>query len=164
MISARLDKKNHSRNRFDCGVEALNNYLRVMANQQSSRDNTRTFVLEDENESTHIIGFYTLTMTPIILGALPTKLQKKHHAAGAAGLLARLAVDKHYVRRGFGEWLLIDALNKLLIASETVAFPLIIVNAKDGAIQFYEKFGFKTFQDRTDKLFITVSDVHGSLK
>ncbi len=36
-------------------------------------------------------------------------------------------------RKGFSEWLLIDALRKLLAASESVAFPVIIVDAKDGA-------------------------------
>ena len=38
-----LDKAKHDRNRFNCGVEALNNYLKVMASQQAKKDNTRTF-------------------------------------------------------------------------------------------------------------------------
>ncbi len=163
MISVPLDKKKHERNRFDCGVEALNNYLRVMANQQSGKDNTRTFVLEDEAHPEVIIGYYTLTMTAIVLDALPTKLQQKHQNAGAGGLIARLAVDKRYVRRGFGEWLLIDALKKLLTASELVAFPLIIVDAKEGAVAFYEKFGFTAFLNQPNKLFITVANVRVSL-
>ena len=163
MISIPLDKKKHDRNGFDCGVEALNNYLRVMANQQSSKDNTRTFVLEDDARPELIIGYYTLTMTTIALDALPTKLQQKHQNADAGGLIARLAVDKRYVKRGFGEWLLIDALKKLLAASELVAFPLIIVDAKDGATAFYEKLGFTAFLDQPNKLFITLANVRASL-
>lgn len=163
MITVPLDKNKHRPNRFDCGVEALNNYLRMMANQQSRKDNTRTFVLEDGGFSEHIVGFYTLTMTHIDLDALPAKLQKKHQNTQAGGLIARLAVDKRYVRRGFGEWLLIDALKKLLLASEVVAFPLIIVDAKQGAIQFYEKFGFLAFPNTPDKLLITIADVRKSL-
>ena len=163
MMTVQLDKKKHNRNHFDCGVEALNNYLRMMANQQSSKDNTRTFVLEDESKPEYIIGYYTLTMTPIDLDALPTKLRKKYQNAHAGGLIARLVVDKRYAKRGFGEWLLIDALKKLLLANETVAFPLIIVDAKEGAIQFYEKFGFTAFLDTPNKLFIKVADVRTSL-
>jgi len=163
MIAVQLDKKMHNRNRFDCGVDALNNYLRIMANQQSSKDNSRTFVLVDEHKPENIIGYYTLTMTPIDLDALPTKLRKKHQYAHAGGLIARLAVDKQYAQRGFGEWLLIDALKKLLSASETVAFPLIIVDAKEGSVQFYEKFGFCAFLDTPNKLFISVADVRASL-
>jgi GNAT superfamily N-acetyltransferase len=163
VISVPLDKKKHDRNRFDCGVEALNNYLRVMANQQSGKDNTRTFVLEDEARPEFIIGYYTLTMTMINLDALPVKLQQRHQNAEAGGLIARLAVDTRYAKRGFGEWLLIDALRKLLAASELVAFPLIIVDAKEGAIAFYEKFGFTAFLDQPNKLFITLANVRTSL-
>ncbi len=164
MITVQLDKKKHNREAFDCGVDALNNYLRVIAGQQSSRDNTRTFVLEDANVSESIIGFYTLTMTSFNLNALPEKLQKKHNNVKAGGLIARLAVDKRYVKQGFGEWLLIDALKKLLLASQIVAFPIIIVDAKEGVIQFYKKFGFTAFLDTPDKLFITLAEVRASLE
>lgn len=159
MITVRLDKTKHNRDQFDCGVVVLNNYLKAMASQQAQKDNTRTFVLEDEVDSSIILGFYTLTMVPIDLKNLPEKLQKKHHAASIAGLIARLAVDKHYTRQGFGELLLIDALRRLLDASELVAFPFVVVNAKDGAVGFYEKFGFTLFVDSLNKLYITISDV-----
>ncbi len=73
-----LDKAKRDRNRFNCGIEALNNYLKMMASQQAKKDNTRTFVLEDTDDDAHIIGFYTLAMTQIDLEKLPKKLQKKH--------------------------------------------------------------------------------------
>lgn len=163
MNTVLLDKAKHDRNCFNCGIEALNNYLKMMASQQAKKDNTRTFVLEDDNNSAHIIGFYTLTMTPIDLQALPDKLQKKHQSSTSGGLIARLAVDKRYHGKGFGEWLLIDALRKLLAASDSVAFPVVIVDAKDGAHQFYKHYGFQAFQDTEHKLFITIADVRASL-
>jgi GNAT superfamily N-acetyltransferase len=164
VISVPLDKVSHNRNRFDCGVNALNNYLKVMANQQSARDNSRTYLLEDINQPSYIVGFYTLTVTPVDLSALPEKFLKRHQNARAGGLIARLAVDKRYSGKGYGEWLLIDALNKLLSASEAVGFPVIIVDARDGAAQFYEKFGFAAFEDSPNKLFITVATVRKNLK
>ena len=163
MITVQLDKNKHDRNHFDCGVKALNSYLKVMASQQSKKDNTRTFVLEDETKPEHIIGYYTLTIMPINLDSLPKKLQKKHHNARSGGLIARLAVDKRYKKQGYGEWLLISALRKLLLVSETVAFPLVIVDAKEGSIEFYKKFGFIAFQDTPNKLFITIADIRVSL-
>ncbi|CAM3157614.1 GNAT family N-acetyltransferase [Vibrio rarus] len=163
MNSVLLDKAKHDRNRFNCGIDELNNYLKVMASQQAKKDNTRTFVLEDDRNNSHIIGFYTLTMTPIDLKALPDRLQEKHHSSTSGGLIARLAVDNRYQARGFGEWLLIDALRKLVAASDSVAFPVVIVDAKDGAKDFYERYGFQAFSDTENKLFITISDVRESL-
>ena len=164
MNSVPLDKSKHDRKRFDCGIEALNNYLRLMANQHSVRDNTRTYVLEEESHPSHIIGYYTLTMIPLDLGSLPSRLQKKYQNIRAGGLIARLAVDTRYAGNGYGEWLLIDALKKLLSASESVGFPVVIVDAKDGSAQFYEKFGFRAFKDTPGKLFITISDIRESIK
>ena len=162
MHTTLLDKAKHDRNRFNCGIEALNNYLKVMASQQAKKDNTRTFILESDNDSSHIVGFYTLTMTPIDLKALPEKLQKKHQPSTSGGLIARLAVDERYKGKGLGEWLLIDALRKLLAASDSVAFPVVIVDAKDGAKHFYERYGFKAFHDAEHKLFITIAEVRGN--
>ena len=164
MQSTPLDKKRHKRHRFDCGVEALNNYLKVMANQQSTRDNSKTYVLESPEDPARIIGFYTLTMISVDLGILPPKLQKKHRNHNTAALIARLAVDKQYVGRGFGAWLLIDALKKLLMASEAVAFPLIVVDAKEGVSDFYEKFGFRSFTNENGRLYMSVADVRTSSK
>ena len=164
MISVSLDKKRHDRKRFDCGVNALNNYLQMMANQQSNKDNTRTFILEDATNPQYIIGYYTLTMITIELTSLPSNLQKKHHNSNSVGLIARLAVDKRYKNKGFGEWLLVDALKKLLDASDLVAFPLIVVDAKDGASDFYKKFGFISFFDENNKLFITVESIRKSFE
>lgn len=163
MNTVLLEKAKHDRSRFNCGIEALNNYLKVMASQQAKKDNTRTFVLEDDNDSSDIIGFYTLTMAPIDLIALPDQLQKKHQSSTSGGLIARLAVDERYKGKGFGEWLLIDALRKLLAASDSVAFPVIIVDAKDDAKYFYERYGFQAFKEAENKLFITISDVRANL-
>lgn len=163
MNTVLLDKAKHDRNRFNCGIETLNNYLKLMASQQAKKDNTRTFILEADNDNSQIIGFYTLTMTPIDLKALPDKLQKRHQSSTSGGLIARLAVDERYKGKGFGEWLLIDALKKLLAASDSVAFPVVIVDAKDGAKHFYERYGFQAFQYAENKLFITISDIRASL-
>ena len=162
MKTVLLNKSKHDRKRFDCENKALNNYLQLMASQQSQRDNTRTFIIEDSSNSNYIVGYYTLTMIHIDLTSLPSKLQKKHQNSQSAGLIARLAVDRRYQKRGYGEFLLVDALQKLLMASESVAFPLIIVDAKEGASEFYCKFGFQKFIDEKDRLFITIDAVRKS--
>lgn len=43
----------------------------------------------------------------------------------------------YLAKKGFGEWLSVDSLKKLLAASNFVAFPP-VVDAKEGAIDFYK--------------------------
>ena len=162
MQTVLLDKKRHNRKKFDCGVSVLNDFLRLMANQQSQRDNSRTYVLEDTNNPEKIAGFYTLSMVNISLEKLPESLQKKHPLQTSSGLIARLAVDKAYQGRGLGSWLLAEALYKLLDASEAVGFPLVVVDAKEGKVSFYESFGFTRFKHEKDRLFITVADIRAN--
>lgn len=164
MQTVPLDKKRHNRKDFDCGVEALNNYLKLIANQQSVKDNSRTYVLEDDKNKGAIVGFYTLTMVSIDLSALPRNIQNKHPKSHSSGLIARLAVDRRYASKGLGAWLLIDALKKLLMASDVVGFPMIVVDAKEGKSTFYEQFGFSAFKNETNKLFISVADVRVSFE
>ncbi len=133
-----------------------------MANQQSKRDNARTFVLEDKNNPNYIIDYYTLTIISLDFTSLPDKLQKKHYNFNTAALIARLAVNKRYQNSGFGEWLLVDALKKLLNVNKTVPFPIIVVDAKDGAEEFYKKYGFTPFSDVKNRLFITIDTVRKS--
>lgn len=159
-----LDKNKHQRKTFDCGNEALNNYLKLMANQQSQKDNSRTYILEDTINKGRIVGFYTLSLTTVNLSSLPKHLQKKHPHSYTAGLLARLAVDKRYAGKGFGSWLLVDALKKLLLASDTVWYPMVMVDAKEDAKYFYEQFGFCSFLDEKYKLFMSISDIRSSFE
>ncbi len=133
----------------------MNRYLKYYANQHSKKDITRTYVLTDEKELSKILGFYTITMSYVKLSdekILPV------------ALIGRLGVDKAHQKQGYGEYLLVDALLKLLQASEIVGFTHIVVDAKDGVGQFYEKFGFVPFQDEKNKLFITVKTVRNSFQ
>ena len=164
MTTVALDTKKHNRNNFDCGVESLNNYLKLTANQQSNKDNSRTYILEDKDNNNFIVGFYTLTMANVNLSAFPSKLQKRHQNNTSVALIARLAVDKKYLKKSIGQWLLIDALKKLLNASNIVGFPLVIVDSKDGVNGFYKKYGFKKFEDNSNKLFISIADVRASFQ
>lgn len=154
-----LDRQRHQRTGFDCGVEVLNIYLKLMANQQANRDNSRTFVLEDLEKPGKIIGYYSLAMTQLDLGKLPGQLAKRHNSNHSAGLIARLAVDKDYHGKGYGEFLLVDALLRLVQASDAVAFPLVVVDAKAGVAAFYQRMGFRPFDEQPDKLFMSIADL-----
>src|SRR4051812_11831823 len=86
--------RDHDREHFDCGVEALNAFLRQTARQHQERGISRTFVLTGgaSKPPKPILAFFTLAATegfadrlaPVIARRLPTRIP--------AVVLARLAV------------------------------------------------------------------------
>lgn len=154
MKTVLLDGKKHERQKFDCGNEALNLFLQRTANQQALRDHGRTYVIE---EGEGIAGYYTLTMVRLELSDIPASSQQKHGRFQAAGLIARLAVDKRYQGRGYGGFLLYDALCRLYQAGSIIGFPLVLVDAKDGKASFYEHYGFERVTD--NRWFITLRTI-----
>jgi hypothetical protein len=57
----RLDTAIHDCVGFDCGVPALNDYLRKFASQHRRRSVSQTFVLVDDSAPTQVLGYYTLS-------------------------------------------------------------------------------------------------------
>lgn len=53
-----FDRKRHDRSGFDCGVAALNEYLRTSLGQHGRRDLTRGYVAVDAGN--RIVGYFTL--------------------------------------------------------------------------------------------------------
>jgi len=49
------------------------------------------------------------------------------------------------------------------MASDSVAFPVAIQDANDGAKHFYEHYGFQALKDAENKLFITMADIRANL-
>jgi len=155
-----LDPNVHDRASFDCGHAAPNRFLYHTARQHHDKDNARTYVLADKNGK--IAGFYTLSLLHVTFASLPPILQKKHRSNTTAGLIARLAVDKRHQGRGIGGKLLVDALLKLLRASEIVGFGIVVVDAKSGASGFYEAFGFHAFDADPTRLYLSIADIRAS--
>ncbi|WP_244564676.1 GNAT family N-acetyltransferase [Rhizobium sullae] len=73
-------------------------------------------------------------------------------------LLGRLAVDRRQQGKGYGRFLLADALFRA-VRSEIASFA-VIVDAKDeNARRFYERESFLQFPDQPLKLFRPMADV-----
>jgi len=159
-IIVSLDKM-HDRKSFVCGIDSLDNYLRKQAGQESQKRIAVTYMFNDQNEN-KIAGYYTLSATAIELMALPEAVRKKlpPYPYLPATLIGRLAVDKVYKRRGFGELILIDAMKRAYRTSLEVASLAIVVDAiNSNAKQFYEKYGFLDLSVASHRLFFPMNMV-----
>lgn len=75
-------------------------------------------------------------------------------------LIGRLAVDQHYRGQGFGELLLVDALSRCFKLSLEIGAMAVVVDAKDeGAARFYERYGFRRFEDLPLKLYMPMAEI-----
>lgn len=149
----------HNRAAFSCRTELLNVYLQRYASQDAKKHLAAPFVLVEKGSST-VIGYYTLSALSINIDDLPTEISKKlpKYPQVPATLLGRLAVDKNYEGKGFGEILLMDALRANL--ENPIASMAVVVDAKDDkARSFYEHYEFIQFPNSPYRLFLTMKTI-----
>jgi predicted GNAT family N-acyltransferase len=157
MLVHRLDRNLHNRTTFDCGDEALNNYLKTLSGQHNKKHLSRTFVLTECSCESSILGYFSLALTQVSLDQLPEQLHKKYPQGVKAALLGRLAINKSDQGKGLGAVLLIDAVLKAYNASLIVPTPMLVVDAKDQkAKSFYLHYGFESLPESDLKLMLTM--------
>lgn len=155
--------KDHDRNSFDCGVPALNDYLKMYALQNQKKHSARTYVATRGNR---IVGYYSLAYGSVSIEEAPPSVKSGlPRYPIPVILLARLAVDLTEQRRGLGPALLKDALLRTIQAAEIAGLRAMLVHAKDdSAERFYEKFGFEPSPIDGYHLFLRLSDILSSLR
>ncbi len=155
-----LEKK-HDKTEFNCGVDVLNQYLKIQASQDVKKNVAVTYALSTP-ASEKILGYYTLSSIGIFPGELPDELVRRlpRYPALPGILLGRLAVDSSCQGTGIGQYLLVDGLKRSLQVSNQIGIVAIIVDAKDNkAVKFYEHFGFLKLPENTHRLFLPISTI-----
>jgi predicted N-acetyltransferase YhbS len=135
----------HQVDRFDCGREQLDRWLRSYAGQGQRRDTARSFVVCRTGE-TSVVGYYTLVASQVDHGEATSDVRRgtSKHFPIPVCLIARLAVDRSEQGAGLGRSLLLDALRRADRASRSVAMRAIVVDALDeDAAAFYARFGLR---------------------
>jgi predicted GNAT family N-acyltransferase len=123
-----------------------------------SRKTANAFVLTSDGES--VAGFYTLSAISISSVDLPAPLQKKlpQRPMGAT-LIGRMGVEKSLQGRQIGRRLLSDALYNAWQASKYVSSWAVVVDAKEGARDFYIKYEFTPFATQPNRLFLLMKRI-----
>jgi GNAT superfamily N-acetyltransferase len=148
----------HDRSTFASGSEPLDRYFRTQAGQEARKNIAAPFVLVLADGS--VGGYYTLSATAVKLADLPADAARRlpKYPLVPATLLGRLAVDGQHQGKGYGRFLLADALGRA-VRSEIASFA-VVVNAKDEAARrFYERESFLPFPDQPMKLYRPMADI-----
>jgi len=152
----------HQVETFDCGTEALNQYLHRFAWLNQRNNAAQTYVAV---KGQTVLGFYTLAVGSVLHAQAPGRIQK-----GLAKypvpvmILARLAVEQRTQGQGLGKALLKDALLRTVEAAEIAGIRALLVHAKDrSAKDWYEQFDFEPSPTDEYHLFLLMKDVKALL-
>jgi ribosomal protein S18 acetylase RimI-like enzyme len=150
-----------TRDRFDCGIPELNDYLQKYARQNQLKGIAKTIVaLADDSEGT-VAGYYAISMAELSNTLLPEADRKKLPRYPIPAVkLAKLAVDRSFQGQGVGRDLLIHVLQKALSLSEEIGVVAVIVDAtNEQAKSFYVKYGFVPLPERPLTLFLPIASI-----
>ncbi len=154
-------QKKHKRKEFDCGNDQLNQYLRRSARQNDTKGIDKAFVAIKPDTPLLIDGYYTISSSVIEFSSLPESARQKiPNYPIPAALIGRLAVDISCQGEGLGTELLVNALSRIVRASEEIGIYAVRVDAIDErAKQFYLKHEFIPFEDSPRSLFLPLKTI-----
>jgi GNAT superfamily N-acetyltransferase len=147
---------------FNCGVAALDDWLRrrALANQASGA--SRTFVI---CEGQVVAGYSALASGAVDVAAATGRFRRNMPDPIPVAILARLAIDRRYQGRGLGRLLFRDAALRVLNAADAIGIRGILVHAiSDEAAAFYRAVGFDPSPLDPMTLMVTLADVRKALE
>lgn len=157
--------KKHDREGFDCGEDALNEFLRRHARKSHERGGAKTFLALDDAGQT-IVGFYSLSPASIEYARTPEIVRRglaRHDVPGFR--LARLAVDRRWQGQGLGGQLLLAAGRRCLRASQEVGGVVLVIDAKsEGVARWYASYGAVALLDAPLSLLLPLATIEAALK
>jgi GNAT superfamily N-acetyltransferase len=136
----------HNRKLFDCGEDEVNRFLREQALQDHEKDMSRTMALiDDEADTTRIIGYHTLAMRQVRQEDIPQDKPKIKRSIPVV-LLGQLGVDKAFHGRGLGELMLMDAQARVDEISRRTGIRAMMLDARNERLaKWYEQHDFVRF-------------------
>ena len=145
----------HDRASFSCGEQPLDHYIRRQASQDVRRRVARVFVASSDPPE-RIVGYYTVSAASFEKDNLSADLARRlPHYPVPAAVIGRLAVDLRSQGSGLGEFLLLDAIHRIVRAGDTIGVYAVVVDAlHDHASASYERYGFVPFPSHPLRLYL----------
>jgi GNAT superfamily N-acetyltransferase len=158
--------KRHNREAFDCGEEALNEFLRRYARKSHESGGAKTFLAIDNSDNESILGFYSLSPASIEYSRTPELVRHglaRHEVPTFR--LARLGVHRNLQGQGLGGQLLLAAGRRCLLAAAEVGGVAILIDAKNERVaQWYAGYGAVPLLDAPLSLLLPLTTIEAALK
>lgn len=158
--------KRHDREAFDCGEEALNEFLRRYARKSHELGGAKTFLAIADDPSKTILGFYSVSPASVEYARTPEVARRGLARYDVPGFrLARLAVDRRWQGQGMGGQLLLAAGRRSLLASAEVGGVVLVIDAKNERVAgWYVSYGALPLLDAPLTLLLPLATIEAALK
>ena len=156
-------ERRYKRDVFSCGKAPLDNYILRNATKDVKIGACACFVMIDDEEQ--VIAYYTLSTESIPLSDAPPAYKKSiNYDYVPVILLGRLAVDQQEKGKGYGRYMLIEALRKSAkVAHDHIGAVAVIVDPIDEeATRYYTKYGFTLLPD-SGRMFMSMKKIREAL-
>src|SRR5262249_50854041 len=141
---------------FECGVAALDEWLKRRARRNETEGASRTFVTCLGRQ---VVGYYSLAAASVLRAAAISNVRRNMPDPVPAVLLGRLAVDRRWHGKGIGADLLSDAVLRVVGAAGAIGVRAMLVHAiSEEAKHFYERHGFRASAIEPMTLMITIEE------
>ncbi len=167
MIIEPFDPDRHDRSSFSTGVKAVDNFFQRTAKKLSQANSIRVFVMRQDGPE--VMGFYALNAHSITYQDLPPTFARNRPAHGhiPAAFIAMIGVDARAQGRGYGGDLLVDALLRILKASNSLGIAVVVLDilddgdpeAKARRKALYSRYGFIALSRQPDRMILPVATI-----
>jgi len=162
-----FDPARHDRAGFACGVERLDNYLKLSAKKQQKDDMTRVYVAVEDGQAT-VLGYHAINLGMMNVEALARRPRgAPDHGELPVLFLGQVAVSEAAQGHGIGSILMHHVFEKACRISEQAGcFAIVLDVMGDGGEEafqrrraWYAAFGFQPFASNRARLFMTMKQV-----
>lgn len=156
--------KQHDRGAFDCGDEALNQFLNRHARQSHEKGGAKTYLAVSENNE-KVLGYYSLSPASIVYERAPEVIKRglaRHDVP--VFRLGRLAIDLSVQSQGLGGQLLLAAGRRCLLVAAQVGGVALLIDAKNERVaEWYANYGAVPLLDAHLSLLLPFKTIHVAL-
>lgn len=151
----------HEIQEFNSGEASLDDWLRRRARANQASGASRTYVVCEQKR---VVAYYALASGAVTVESASGRLRRNMPDPVPVAVLARLAVDHDWQRKGLGRALFRDAAHRVMNAADAIGIRGIVVHAiSEEAKKFYLALGFDPSPREPMMLMVTLADVRAAL-
>lgn len=159
-----LDAAKHDRTAFTCGVDRIDNFLKITASKYVAGDVGRIYVAVERGAG-RLVGFYAVGPHGIDASELEADMKKRlpNHDRIAAYYLSMIGTHSDVQRKGLGGLLLADALKRCMRSADELGGRFVVLDAiNDDAARLYARYGFVPLPSHPGRMLVSMAKLRAA--